>query len=140
MFICTTSTTSFPVRTSKNWFPANYTRLFFPARDSITRHTAKNSPFVSFNLDRPLVNGLTTNETGCIWIPFLFLSHQTSIARNPKYNRILAVGTGFEPARGVLILRSLANFRLKPLGHPTKVANYTRFRLGTKPTLRYNMH
>lgn len=57
----------------------------------------------------------------------------------PLGHLTLAVGTGFEPARGILILRSLANFRLKPLGHPTKVANYTRFRLGTKPALRYNM-
>ena len=53
-------------------------------------------------------------------------SHEFSkLARYRPAHSPWAVGTGFEPARA-LRLRDLANLLLKPLGHPTNKADYTK--------------
>ena len=75
MYVCTTSAASFLVFASQNRLSADYTRFFFPARDSITGRAAKNSSSVPFDLDRSLVNGLATNATACIRISFILLGH-----------------------------------------------------------------
>lgn len=79
MFICTTSTAGFFMRTRKNQCFTNDARIFFSAMDSVTSLTTKHSSLIVLNFGRPSINGSVANQTLGIGISFIFLSHSPSI-------------------------------------------------------------
>lgn len=79
IFIRTTSTASFFMRTCKNWEPTDNAGLFFSLKNSIARLTTENVSSVFLNFNRSPIDGSATNNALGIWISDIMLSHSTSI-------------------------------------------------------------
>jgi hypothetical protein len=79
MCIGATPTTRLFVEASQDWLSAHNARFFFSAGDSVTNHATVGPPAALLKLTRSSVNNLTAKATFGIWIPFIPLSHSTSI-------------------------------------------------------------